>query len=226
MAAESGSEDTEPSYPRESSTEDGSVRERRLNLWNMRVGIGASIATIITLGVTVVPLVAPLLDSGPAATAQPRTGHTSSPTADTRSPTPSPATPGGSAKSSTGPGPDHAPQTPSAQSTSPQPPGGMTIQIEPDHGGISAAINVTVTGCPQGDQIDIDLDGKALFPALNCQAYREYYSYSPDQNGTLTYVAPSGSNGQFTLHPGKTYPVHAQAVHGGQTSPFVTYRVG
>jgi hypothetical protein len=107
------------------------------------------------------------------------------------------------------------------------PPAGMTLEITPDHGGISATINVFGTGCPQGDQIDIYFDGKALFPSPKCQANHAYqYSYSPDQNGTLTWVDGSGSSKRFTLSPDRTYYVYAQTVPGGPVSPRVTYRVG
>ena len=135
--------------------------------------------------------------------------------------------PGGSPKSTAVPGPTALPTTPPVQSPSPQLPAGMTLQITPDHGGINATINVFGTGCPQGDQIDIYFDGKALFPAPMCQANHKYqHSYSPDQNGTLPWVDGSGSSKKFTLSPDQAYYVYAQDVLGGSVSPRVTYQVG
>jgi hypothetical protein len=120
------------------------------------------------------------------------------------------------------------PQAASALAASSPPPGRLTLQLRPDHGGISTAFTASGTGCPrQGDEIHIYFDGKALYQPAICQVDHTYLmSYSPDQNGTLAWLDGSGNRHNLTLSPGTTYTVYAQTTSGESGSPPVTYRVG
>ena len=120
------------------------------------------------------------------------------------------------------------PKSASAQDPSPQPPARITLQIKPDHGGISTAFIVSGTGCPRrGGQIDIYFDGKALLVSATCQANHTYLTpFSPDQNGMLPWVDGYGTQHNLTLSPGSTYMVYARTIAGDSVSPTVTYRVG
>jgi hypothetical protein len=173
---------------------------------------GASVIAAAVL----TPLTAWLLPSSVSPSAPP------SPTADTGSATPSPATPGVPTKA------------PSGQVASPQAPAGMTLQITPDHGGISTVFTVSGKGCLPGvnDLVDIYFGDRVsgyrvLYLAPTCQADHRYLmSYNLDENGRLTCVDISGTTrNNLTLSPGSVYSVQARAT-GDLVSPWVTYRVG
>lgn len=120
------------------------------------------------------------------------------------------------------------PQAASALDTSSPPPGRLTLQLKPDHGGISTTFIASGTGCSrQGDEIHIYLDGKALYQPAICQLDHTYLmSYSPGQNGTLAWLDGDGNQHNLTLSPGSSYTVYAQTTLGESVSPTVTYRVG
>ena len=171
---------------------------------------GAFVIAAAVLG----PLTAWLLSSPVSPSAPP------SPTADTRSATPSPATSGVPTKA------------PSAQVASPQALAGMTLQITPDHGGISTVFTISGKGCLPGDQVDIYFGDRVsgyrvLYLAPTCQPDHRYLmSYNLDRNGRLTWVDISGAtHNNLTLSPGSAYSVQARAT-GDLVSPWVTYRVG
>jgi hypothetical protein len=109
-----------------------------------------------------------------------------------------------------------------------QQPGGMTLELEPDHGRISTAISVSGTGCPRpGGEVHIYFDGKDLFAPATCLADHTYLtSYSPKPNGILRWFDGAGNQHNLTLSPGSTYAVYAQTTSGDAVSPRVTYRVG
>ena len=119
-------------------------------------------------------------------------------------------------------------QAASTLDASSPPPGRLTLQIRPDHGGISTTFIASGTGCPrQGDEIHIYFDGKALYQPAICQVDHTYLmSYSPDQNGTLAWLDGYGNRHNLTLSPGRTYTVYAQTTYGESVSPTVTYRIG
>ncbi len=108
----------------------------------------------------------------------------------------------------------------------------MTLQITPDHGGISTVFTVSGKGCPQGDQVDIYFGDKVsgyrvLYLSPTCQADHRYQmSYNLDENGRLTWIDPSGAtHSNLTLSPGSVYSAQARAA-GGLVSSWVTYQVG
>jgi hypothetical protein len=108
----------------------------------------------------------------------------------------------------------------------------MTLEITPDHGGITTVFTVSGSGCLPGHQVDIYFGDRisgyrVLYLAPKCQADHRYQmSYNLDQNGRLTWLDISGTtHDNLTLSPGSAYSVQARAT-GDLVSPLVTYRVG
>jgi hypothetical protein len=106
-------------------------------------------------------------------------------------------------------------------------PGGMTLAITPGRGQINTTFFVSGI-CPrQGGEIHIYFDGKDLFAPATCLADHTYRtSYSPSQEGGLTWSDGSGKQHILTLSSGSTYVIYAQTTYGDWVSRSVKYRVG